>query len=334
MITFFIYGSTYILFLFIFIFFARHIKLYDKPCIRNLHKSPILNISGLALCIYLAFIIYFNAPVFDTISDLRQIITVGFFAALVGFVDDRINLSPTIKTFFLFFPCMYLILNGIKLHDIGNYEIIGTLGLGNFSTIFSFLAVYMLINSINYIDGIDGLLLSISSVIIGFLSLYIHDGSTKFILNIILLILIINLLFNMFRANFFLKTFSGNTGSIFIGFLIAFLTIYMHLKELMHPALIIWLVWFPVYDFIFVTINRFKNNFLITKADNSHFHHYLLSNFNNSHLRVLIIINLLNIIVIILGNLIFFYLGKLISLILFILFFVIYFRMRINFNKV
>jgi UDP-N-acetylmuramyl pentapeptide phosphotransferase/UDP-N-acetylglucosamine-1-phosphate transferase len=85
-----------------------------------------VNTSGLALCIYLTFIIYFNASVFDTISDLRQIVTVGFFAALVGFVDDRINLSPTVKTFFLFFPCMYLILNGIKLHDIGNYEIIGT----------------------------------------------------------------------------------------------------------------------------------------------------------------------------------------------------------------
>ena len=135
-------------------------------------------------------------------------------------------------------------------------------------------------------------------------------------------------------ANFFLKTFFGNTGSIFIGFLIAFLIIYMHLKALIHPALMIWLVWFPIYDLIFVTINRFKNNFSITKADNSHFHHYLLNNFSNSHLKVLIIINLLNIVVIILGNLIFFYLGKLISLILFILFFIIYFRMRINFNKI
>ena len=60
---------------------------------------------------------------------------------------------------FLVIPSLYLILNGVSINNLGNYEIIGVLELGKFKIPFLLLSIGLLINATNYIDGIDGLLL-------------------------------------------------------------------------------------------------------------------------------------------------------------------------------
>ena len=61
------------------------------------------------------------------------------------------------------------------LKDIGYYEEIGWVMLGKFSFIFTVLCVVLLINSLNYIDGVDGLALINILISIIFMSLLVKD---------------------------------------------------------------------------------------------------------------------------------------------------------------
>ena len=87
---------------------------------------------------------------------------------LVGFLDDRKNLTPGVKFCFITIPIIYLMLNGFSLQNLGEYEKIGLLNLGKFSLIFTFLAIGLLINSFNYVDGVDGLLNGITIISISY----------------------------------------------------------------------------------------------------------------------------------------------------------------------
>ena len=110
------------------------------------------------MIIYLFYlsVIYF----FEFNYNIELIISIGFFICLIGFIDDRINLNPSIKIIFILIPSIYLIFNNIQINDLGNYEYIGLIDLGKFQIPFLILALGLLINATNYIDGIDGLLLA------------------------------------------------------------------------------------------------------------------------------------------------------------------------------
>ena len=117
---------------------------------------------------------------------------------LVGFLDDRKNLTPGVKFCFITIPVIYLMLNGFSLQNLGEYEKIGLLNLGKFSLIFTFLAIGLLINSFNYVDGVDGLLNGITIIAISYFNFLIGSTTSFSILFYYLIYgLIINLFFNL-----------------------------------------------------------------------------------------------------------------------------------------
>ena len=67
---------------------------------------------------------------------------------------------------------------------------------------------------------------------------------------------------------------------------------------------LIWPLWYPVYDFLFVSINRAINKKSIFSADNSHLHHKILIYFNNNHLKTILLFFISNSLVIYFGYLI------------------------------
>ena len=115
---------------------------------------------------------------------------------MAGFIDDRVNLKPSIKIILIFTPSIYLIFNGININSLGNYEYIGSLYLGKFQLPFLILALGLLINATNYIDGIDGLLLTFFISCLGYYIFLIDDVKTISLLQILLIPVIINLILN------------------------------------------------------------------------------------------------------------------------------------------
>ena len=137
---------------------------------------------------------------------------------------------------------------------------------------------------------------------------------------------VINFILNLLPSTNKLKIFSGDVGSLFIGFFISFITIELYNSFKIHPTYLIWPLWYPVYDFLFVSINRIilKKSFL--KPDKSHLHHIILNKFKN-HLTTLVIFILLNSLIIYVGYEIT-KISKLLSLSTYIFgFFIFYFEM-------
>ena len=197
-------------------FISQKLGFFDKPNLRKIHSLNIVHTGG--VCLYITYVfILFN---FELNIFIENIIATGAIIIIFGFLDDQYKLSPGIKLFFIFLPVIYLIDQGLYLEDLGNYEIIGWINLNKFSLIFTFLSVGLLINSFNYIDGIDGL--SILTSIITLTCFYFFSGNegTKNLLYLLILPLIISLIFNFFPSTSKFKIFLGNAGSLFLGFLI------------------------------------------------------------------------------------------------------------------
>lgn len=317
----------YLILLLFTVFISKKLDFYDKPNIRKIHDSKVFNTGGIIIYFFYLIIVNF----FEFNHNIELIISIGFFICMIGFIDDRINLNPSIKIIFIIIPSAYLILSGININNLGNYEYIGLLNLGKFQLPFLILATGLLINATNYIDGVDGLLLTFFICCLGYYIFLIEETNTIYLIKLLLVPVILNLIMNLLPSKSKIKIFSGNTGSLFIGFFISFLTIELYNSFNIHPVYLIWPLWYPVYDFLFVSTNRAILKKSIFSADNSHLHHKVLIKFKKNHLKTILLFFILNVSIIYLGFLISNF-SKLISLITFIFGFFFYFTMRFKFK--
>lgn len=327
------YILIYIIMILIMIFISKKLKLYDRPDERKIHKNRVLNTSGLALYIFLFLIVSTH----EFHYQIEEIILFGSLITLCGFFDDQKNLNPGVKLMLILLPTGYLILNGYMINDLGHYNNLGKIHLGKFSLIFTLLACGLLINSYNYIDGSDGLLLSTVLINFTYAIYLIANPNAINILQIFLIPVFINLLFNLLPDRNSYKIFSGDCGSLFLGFFVSFLIIVLYKIENIHPAYLIWMCWYPVYDFLYVTIYRLINNKKFYTPDNIHLHHLIMDYVKKSQYATLFIISTTNILVTITGYLVTKFFGEIYSLAYFFSFFWVYFYtnllLRKNLNK-
>ena len=312
------------------IFLSKKLNLVDKPNLRKVHKLDVVNISGIIISIFMVIVI----GITEYSKLLENIIIFGFLISLIGFFDDRSEMKPSTKFFLMLFPTSYLILNGFTLTNLGKYEFINILELGKASIPFTFLAVMLLINAINYIDGTDGLL--IGYAITALLYFYfLSDKQSQYLSLILIFIyfLFISLIFNFLPIQSGFKSFMGDSGSLFISFFISFTLIFLYKYKGIHPAFLIWACWLPVYDFLHVTLQRLiiRSNF--SNPDKSHFHHYVLNYFSNNHFKTFLSINSLNIIIIYLGYFVSQQVGAIYSLSLFVLLFLVFVSIKLKLKK-
>jgi len=306
------------------IYLSTYLGYFDRPNKRGVHRIPTVNTGG--LIIYLFFLSTVSQSELN--YNIELIISIGFFVCLTGFVDDRINLTPSTKIVLIIIPSIYLILNGISISDLGEYEYLGKLELGKFKIPFLLLAIGLLINATNYIDGIDGLLLIFFLSCLIYYIFLIDDIETRNLLKFFAIASFLNLILNLLPSKNKFKVFSGDSGSLFIGFFISFITIELYSSFNIHPAILIWPLWYPVYDFLFVSINRLINKKSIFKPDNTHLHHLIYKKFNGNIILPIVLFLLVNSSIIFLGYKIS-EISKLLSLSIFIIGFALFFTVRL-----
>jgi len=315
-------------FLFSIIFYLSKIfKLVDAPNERKIHQFPIYNTGG--LIIYLFYLLVVSQ--YELNHNIELIIGVGFFVVLGGFIDDRKNIKPLTKILIILIPSAYLMYNGFLIKDLGTYEIIGPIYLGKFEIPFIILAIGLLVNATNYIDGIDGLLLSFYSTCLIYYIYLVDDQELENLLLILLVPIMFNFILNFTNNKSGLKFFTGDTGSLFIGFFLCFITIELYNNFKIHPTFLIWPLWYPVYDFLYVTLNRIKKRKSFFKADKSHLHQIIFFKLKKNHFLTTLLFTLSNLTVLTCG----YFLSansKITSLTVFILGFIFYsfFRLRIK----
>jgi UDP-GlcNAc:undecaprenyl-phosphate/decaprenyl-phosphate GlcNAc-1-phosphate transferase len=307
---------------------SYNLNLVDVLNKRKIHLTPTAYTGGIGLC--LAYIIAIF--LFDFSSEkLNLILSTAFLIGIVGFVDDKYDLSVGSKLSLQVIPIIYLIiLESLSLNYIGNYDYF-KLELNSFSIPFTLIAILFLINSFNYFDGLDGVLsfAIISTLIILFF--LIPNNNIKLFLIIILIPILFFLFFN-FSIFKLPKLFLGDSGSLLLGFIIAFTLIYLSIEKIVHPILLAFSISIFVYEFLSINLIRLKNKKKLFKAAQDHLHHVLFK-YTKSIFQTNLFIFLANIILFIVGYASFLLISPLASLILFMVFFIIFLILRNKYSS-
>lgn len=289
---------------------------------RKLHKEPIVCSGGMAIFLSFFLMIYLlNLPLV-----INNIFIFGCYISILGLIDDKFSIDPFIRIFmqvaiisyFLYQTNLYL--EGLVIND--NIKI----SFGALKELITVIAIVFVINSFNYIDGIDGLCSIIFiSLIISFMILLNEKYFLLYTLTPVLIFLIYN--FNFFK---FPKLYLGDNGSTLLGFLIASFSIYFSKnysgQHQIADTMIIWILAFISFEFISTSLSRVLRKKSIFTPGNDHIHYILLNKYNSKY-KVVIILFFLNILFILFGHYINQYFSNY-AFIFFILTFFLYFYLR------
>tara|TARA_B100000963_G_scaffold62778_1_gene50826 strand:+ start:826 stop:1776 length:951 start_codon:yes stop_codon:yes gene_type:complete len=203
-------------------------------------------------------------------SFLVSIYLVGFFA------DKKILASPK-KRFLI--QCL-LILLFVAIFDVkinsSRIELFDVI-LNNifFAIFFSTFCLLILINGSNFIDGLNGLLISSIIIILFMLTrLNLIDNSiiSDQSINQIMLILLVLLLLNILNV-----LMLGDSGAYLLGFFIGFLIISSHRSNPdISPYFFISLIWYPCFENLFSILRKLNREFSPLKPDSKHLHQLVL----------------------------------------------------------
>ena len=209
---------------------------------------------------------------------------------LTGMIDDIKPLKAKEKLIGQIIAAVIVTFYGnILLNDITFFGLYFDFGI--FSYPLTIIFILALMNCINLIDGLDGLACGISTIFfatIGIIAFIMHNiGSLEITITFIMLGACLGfLIFNFNPA----KIFMGETGSMFLGFMISVVCLLgfkaVTLTSLVVPLLILAI---PILDTLFAIIRRIVNKKPIYIADKQHLHHQLLNKKFSQRTTVLII---------------------------------------------
>lgn len=269
---------------------AVQVGAVDIPRGRHIHKEPTPKFGGVA--IFLGFLLgymLFGEPS----SQMNSILIGSFIILITGIVDDVVELKPSVKfTGQLLAALVIAVYGGILLKELSAFGLYVNFGIFKYPiTIFFILGC---INCMNLIDGLDGLSGGISSIYfltIGIIAAMQGKHGLDFVLTFVMLGSTIGFLLHNFHPA---KIFAGDSGSNFLGFIIAVIAL-LGFKNVTMTSLIVplLLIAIPILDTIFAIIRRTIKGEKVTYSDNFHIHHQLL-NRNFTEVQAVLIIYLVD----------------------------------------
>ena len=253
---------------------AIKINAVDIPRTRHIHKKPTPKLGGLA--IFLGFLLGYM--VFGTHSSIMNAVLIGSFIIIItGVIDDITELGPLTKFIGqLAAACVIVFYGKLLISDVTAFGFYIDFSYLSYPlTIFFILGC---INCINLIDGLDGLSGGISSIYfltIGIIAIIQGRTGLDFILSFVMLGSTLGfLVYNFHPATIF----AGDSGSMFMGFIISVIALLgfknVTMTSLIIPLLILAI---PILDTLFAIIRRILKGENPAKGDKLHIHHQLLN---------------------------------------------------------
>ncbi|MCC5803174.1 glycosyltransferase family 4 protein [Rossellomorea vietnamensis] len=251
---------------------AYKIGATDQPNGRKVHQKIMPRMGGLA--IYIGFIAGFL--ILRPEDPYAGAIILGSaIILLTGMADDIFELSARVKLVGQLIAAVTVVLGGVQIEFI-NLPFGGELEFGPLSIPITILWIVGITNAINLIDGLDGLAAGVSTIglaTIGFMAMLKGD---VFVMSIALILIVSTLGFLYFNFHP-AKIFMGDTGALFLGYMIAVLSM-LGFKNVTMISLVIPLIILgvPISDTFFAIIRRIVNKSPLHAPDKSHLHHCLL----------------------------------------------------------
>lgn len=274
---------------------------------RDVHTSPTPRIGGLAMLVGLLVSLAVAASlgwfrtVFDDPSHILAIAAAGTLIAVIGILDDILDLDWTIKLAGQFLAAGILAWQGVQIVSLPIAGlVIGSFGVSLLVTIF---LTVLVMNAVNFIDGLDGLVAGVALIgtAVFFVYSYLLAQQTSptnyfnlasLISAIVIGICIGFLPFNWHRA----KIFMGDSGAMLLGLLMA--TSALAVTGQIDPAgvsagvlapaflpllLPLAILVLPLLDLLLAIIRRLRAGKSPFAADRKHIHHKL-QDIGHSHI--------------------------------------------------
>lgn len=244
---------------------------------RHLHTKPTPRMGGLA--IFLGFCL----AMFIFVEPNRQLNTMLLGAVIIvvlGIVDDIRGLPALVKLVFQIIAAIVAVSGGSVIRFLSAPDWLtggGHLNLGVLAVPVTVLWIVLITNAVNLIDGLDGLaagVSAISSVCLVIVALGYSDMTVAVICGALAGGCIGFLPYNISPA----RIFMGDTGSTFIGYILAVASIQGLFKiyALISFAVPFCMLGLPIFDVCFAVVSRVSHGENPMKADRKHVHYRLL----------------------------------------------------------
>ena len=254
---------------------AKKFHIVDIPNQRKVHQVPTPRIGGVA--IYIAFVIGILV-LGEYTRQMAALLIAGSVVFFTGLVDDIKNISPKLKLLGQVVASLVLVYAGFTVRFITNPFDGSILSLGIFAVPLTVLWLTGISNAVNLVDGLDGLSAGVSAIAaISTAIVCISQGELVAAAASGILAAAASgfLPWNFNPA----KTFMGDCGALFLGFILGALALMGLAKgatviSVFIPFLILGI---PVFDTFFAIIRRLFLHKPIFEADKMHLHQTLLS---------------------------------------------------------
>ncbi|WP_159471919.1 glycosyltransferase family 4 protein [Chryseobacterium sp. 18068] len=270
---------------------SKRKNLMDEPGVRSSHLRKIPNLGGIAMFYSIGICTsIFAYEIFDLYKFLFASLIILLY---VGIMDDIVVMRAYKKLVAQIVVSAFIVIGS----DVRIRNLFGIFGIYEIhylvSVIFTIITFIILINAFNLIDGIDGLAGGYSLICSALFGIsYYRLGEYNYPLVILSVVLIGSVLAFLYynlsnlRAT---KIFMGDTGSMLLGFLLAFTCICFidifidknmvsvpryHLKSA--PVVAVAILILPIVDTLNVILVRLWNKKSPFEADKNHIHHKLL----------------------------------------------------------
>jgi len=257
-------------------YLSFRLNILDQPGHRKIHKKPVPLMGGEAIFVSfsLALIIFGGFS-----RELIGILVMGIFFVLFGLLDDAgINIRARYKIWsHLLFSFAFIYFSGIHF-TFFRTDWINWILTASFIT---FMA-----NSMNMLDGMDGLDSGITFLASMFFAILAYNSGQKDL--ILISITLMGATLGFLRYNFNpASIFLGEAGSTFLGFMLAVFAIKLNIYGLWGVALSLGverlqfvsflvpliILGIPIFDTYFVFVNRFLHNIKFSQPGKDHSHH-------------------------------------------------------------
>ena len=258
---------------------AAKLSLIDKPSQRKRHEAPTPMVGGLAIFLGLAASLSVATP----LDDVFPFVIAASCFVVLGVIDDRLEINGPLRSCLQALIIIgYLIATSVQVSDLGlGTEIPAHPGLMTLGYFFTAIALLGLVNAFNLIDGLDGLSSGLAIIALAGVGLAATiAGQTDYAFSIIVIVAPI-LVFWFANIGLFgnqLKTFLGDAGATFIGFLVGVTLIQSSQAPVLiiEPVFVVWCVAIPVIDTLQVMYHRLKDGRSIFDSDRLHMHYRLV----------------------------------------------------------
>jgi UDP-GlcNAc:undecaprenyl-phosphate/decaprenyl-phosphate GlcNAc-1-phosphate transferase len=262
---------------------ALHVDAVDQPDHRRVNVVPMPRGGGVAVAaafilVALAFTIanaqwrFLLTPITVDLPSIVALLVGGALAAGFGVLDDYFDLRARWQFAAQLVLAGFAVSLGVTIEFLSNPFAPGIFRLGPFAVGFTVLWIVGMINSINFIDGLDGLssgVVFIAAVTLGLISLTLV--TQPFVA--LLCFALAGSLLGFLRYNFHPATvFVGTSGVMFMGYTLAILSILGTAK--IAVALLVLAV--PIIDAFWIIVRRLAQGRSPFSPDRGHLHHRLL----------------------------------------------------------